>query len=146
MKLVEIWNAQDAFAMLAALKKPPTLAYRLMKYERKYAAEVAVCEEQRSKCVCEVAGVEHGSSEAEQVTLQGGTPEYAKFLALFNEFLNGESDLTPVGMDMEALAAALESQTSNTVSENDLKLLEPFFCVSPLSLVPDTKAEELHPN
>src|SRR5260221_9907868 len=119
------------------------LAYRLMKYERKLSAELEVCETQRQQCVCEVAGVKHGSPEADNVSLAFGTSEYESFLSKFNEFLINESDLAPVGVNMDSLVETLDSQDGNTITENDLALLEPFFCDSALTLVPETASEEL---
>ncbi len=148
MKLSEIWNARETFNRLALLRKPPKVAYRLMKYERKLSAELTLCEAQRSKCVCEVAGVDVGSIEAEQVTLMPGTAEFNAFLDRFNEFLDGESDLKPLELEMDALVDALDAESGNVLSEVDLALLEPFFGTSPdLMLVPnDDKGEELPAN
>ena len=111
MRLAAIWNAQSAFSALSALKKPPKLSYRLYKYQHKFNTEVAICEAQRIKCVCEVAGVEPGSVEAASVVLLPGTPEFVTFLAKFNEFIAGESDLAPVGVGMDALIDALDAET-----------------------------------
>lgn len=123
MKLVAVWNAREAFERLSALRKPPKLAYRLMKYERKFCAEVDTCETHRLKCVYEVSGAEPGTP----VNLEPGTPEFAAFLAKFNEFLQNESDLEPVGVSMDVLIDALDAEKGNVLSENDLALLEPFF-------------------
>lgn len=139
MKLIEIWNAQDIFRHLASLRKPPKLAYRLMKYERKFTAEMGVCETQRGKCVCEVADVEYGSPAADQIALTPGSPEFEAFLAKFNEFLQNESELEPMDMQMDALVDALAGE--NALSENDLAILEPFFrAESSLALVPQLEA------
>lgn len=111
-----------------------------MKYAGKFATEISVCEMQRARCVCEVAGVEPGSAEASSVSLLPGTPEFVAFLAKFNEFLEGESDLGVVGVGMDALIDALDAEAGNVLSEQDLALLEPFFAekVTPsLSLVKD---------
>lgn len=128
MKLITIWNAREAFAKLAQLKKPPKLAYRLMKYGRKFVAEFDACEEQRIKCVYEAAGVEPGTPDT---NLLPGTPEFAEFMAKFNEFLDSESDLEPVGVGMDSLIESLDSERGNVLTETDLVLIEPFFQEKP---------------
>ena len=136
MKLVQIWNTREAFARLSALKKPPKLAYRLLKYVRKFEVELAACEAHRIKCVYEVAGLEPGTPG---INLLPGTPEFDAFMVLFNLFLANDSDLEPVGIGMETLIEALDAEIGNTLSENDLALLEVFFTVkSP----PDLKLVE----
>jgi len=135
MKLFQVWNAQAAFKRLADLKKPPKLAYRLLTYSRKFDAEAAICEAHRIACVYAIAGAEPGTV----VELNQGTPEFDTFFAKFNEFLSNESDLEPVGLDMDALIDGLDAEKGNVLSENDLALLDPFFTVRPspeLKLVP----------
>ena len=127
MKLGQIWNVLAAFNALANLKKPPKIAYRLMKYERKLQSEHRLCEIQRSKIVCEIAGVAFGSPEAQTTVLKVGTPEFDAFLAKFNEFLENESDLQPIPLSMDALIEALDAEKGNVLSEADLALIEPFF-------------------
>lgn len=124
MKLVTIWNARNAFNVLAQLKKPPKLAYRLMKYGQQFAVEFDACEAYRIKCVYETASVAPGTPN---VNLLPGTPEFDAFLAKFNEFLGNEADLEPVGIGMDALIEALDSERGNVLSEAELALLTPFF-------------------
>lgn len=124
MKLVDVWNARNAFATLAQLKKPPKVAYRLMKYAKQFAAEFDTCEAARVSCVYEIAGVEPGTPN---INLLPGTPEYDAFVAKFNEFLANDSELEPLEMSMDALIDALDSERGNVLSENDLALLAPFF-------------------
>jgi hypothetical protein len=126
MKLLAIWNARDALGRLSQLRKPPKLAYRLMKYERKFMKEYGLCEEQKNKLVYEAAGVEFGSPN---VTLQPGTAEHMAFVLKFTEFLEQEAELEPVGIDMDALIEGLDAEKGNVLSEGDLELMEPFFQV-----------------
>lgn len=133
MKLVTIWNASNAWATLSALKKNPKLAYRLLKYQKKVIAEHETCEAQRQKYVYEISGAEPGSI----VALTEGTPEFADFLAKFNEFLQGDSDLEVVGISMDELIEALDAEKGNVLSGPDLDFLEPFFEVRQR---PDLKA------
>lgn len=124
MKLVDIWNARNAFNTLSQLKKPPKLAYRLMKYGQQFAAEFDTCEAARVARVYETAGVAPGTPN---VNLLPGTPEFDAFMAKFNEFLAGDSDLAPLDMSMDALIEALDAERGNVLSETDLALLAPFF-------------------
>lgn len=123
MKLLAIWNGRFALARLSALKMPPRLAYKLLKYAQKFAAELEACDKQREKYVYEVAGAEPPAI----VKLEDGTPEFEVFRAKFNEFLQGESELGWSGMTMDEVIDALGSETGNVISEKDLELLEPFF-------------------
>jgi hypothetical protein len=124
MKLLAIWNARDAFGRLSQLRKPPKLAYHLMKYERKFMVEYGHCEAQKNKCVYEAAGVEFG---APGVTLQPDTPEHMAFVLKFTEFLEQEAGLEPVGVDMDALIDGLDAEKGNVLCEGDIEVLEPFF-------------------
>lgn len=124
MKLVDVWNARNAVNTLAQLKKPPKIAYRLLKYSKQFSAEFDVCELARVGFVYEVAGVAPGTPN---VSLEPGTPEFAAFVAKFNEFLGAESDLAPLDMGMGALIEALDAEHGNVLSETELALLEPFF-------------------
>ena len=127
MLLVQVFNSREAFSRLSVLKKPPKLAYRLMKYAHKFDAEAAVCENQRAKIVCEIAGVEAGSAEAAAVMFLPGSKEYDTWLARFNEFLQTESVIEPVGVSMDALIDGLDAEQGNVLSEADLAAMEPFF-------------------
>lgn len=123
MKLYQIWNAVPAWQALSALKKNPKLAYRLMKYGKAAAAELEVCEERRRQCVYEISGANPG----DLVEIQKGTPEFDAFLAKFNEFLQGDSDLEVLDLTLAELIDALGAETGNCISEDHLELLEPFF-------------------
>lgn len=124
MKLVDVWNARSAFNTLSQLKKPPKIAYRLMRYGKLFAAEFDACEAQRVAYVYEVAGVEPGTPN---VNLIQGTPEFDVFVAKFNEFLSNEAELAPLDMSMDTLIDALDSERGNVLSEAELALLAPFF-------------------
>lgn len=124
MKLVDVWNARNAFAVLAQLKKPPKVAYRLMKYSKKFAAEFDICEAERVALVFVVADVEPGTPN---INLLPGTDEFAAFQEAFNEFLANDSDLEPVDIGMDALIDALDAEHGNVLSEAELALLVPFF-------------------
>ena len=125
MKLIQIWNAQFAWKNLGQLKKPPKLAYRLMKYGRKWDREQEDINAVRLQILWKSAGAPEGS----QVELNAGQPEFDAFMVAFNAAMEMESDIGPVGIDMDALVEGLDSQAGNQISESDLALLEPFFSV-----------------
>lgn len=112
---------------MASLKKPPKVAYRLLKYGNKLQAEYDIIEKQRVKLVYEAAGVPEGSD----ASINPGSPEHNKFVVGFNEFLFNDSDLEVVGLSMDELIDALDAEKGNVLSEADLALLEPFFTEKP---------------
>lgn len=140
MKLSVICNSEAAWRSLSAVKKPPKLAYRLMKYTKLVSAEIKDCEEQRAKYVCEIAGVEFGTEDGAQTFLLPGTPQHDEFMAKFQAFLDTESDLLPVPISMEALIDSLGDQ-GNVISETDLANLEPFFVEKPATDLKLVKSE-----
>lgn len=123
MKLYEVWNAKAAWKTLAALKKPPGLAYKLLAYQKRVIADIEVCEEQRQRYVYEVSGAEPGTA----VELALESPEFAEYNRRFQEFMRGDSELQWVGVSMDALVEALNAQAGNVISEDELACLEPFF-------------------
>ena len=141
MKLFHVWNvmqqngAPSVWQRFASLNKPTKVAYRLRKYAVKLATELKVIDEHRNECILTAAGKGPG----EDVNLVSGTPEFLAFVEKFNEFLNGDSDLDPVGINMDALIDALDAEKGNVLSELDIELLEPFFADKPK---PDLKVVE----
>lgn len=123
MTLLQIWNSRPAWITLSELRKPPGIAYRLLKYERLVDAEFAVITKSRDAMITKAAGVEAGQF----ASLQPDSPEYAAFSAELTAFLATESELQPCDLDMDALLAALDTQAGNSIAEGDLALLEPFF-------------------
>lgn len=134
MKIAAIWNSSKAWAVLSKLKKNPKLAYRLLKYQKKVAAELEIFEAQREQLVYETSG----AAPPAVVQLEEGTPEFAAFAAKFQEFAQGESDLQWSGITMDELIEALGAETANVLSEHDIELLEPFF-TPPAPSAPDLK-------
>jgi hypothetical protein len=136
MKLLQIWNAKEAWGRFSKLKKPPGMAYRMLTYGKQIQSELEVCELQRQHCVCEAAGVEHGTPEAAATTLlpfdENLKPnqKYIEFQDKFNKFLDTEAALSWVGITMQTLAEALDAG-QNTISDEDLALLESFFTEKP---------------
>lgn len=124
MNLLQILESRPAWSTLSSLRKPPGIAYKLLKYERLLEAELIAIDKVRNEIIWKVAGAERGTI----VTLQIGSPENNQFAAEFLEFVKTESELKPFAdLDMDGLMAALDSQAGNTLAESDLAALEPFF-------------------
>lgn len=127
MKLWQVAQSAPAWAALSPLKKNPKLAYRLLKYNKKVAAEVEAINAQRTALIYEAACVQP-PPQGEQLLVQLGanTPQLAAFRAKYTEFLEGDCDLEIIGITMDDLIEGLGAE-SNVLSESDLALIEPFF-------------------
>ncbi len=123
MRLYEIWNGVPALRTLASLKKNPKLAYLLLKYAKKVDVEMTVCEENRRLIAQEIFGAECGND----LTAKIGTPEFDTYNDKFQEFMQQDSDLSWTGVTLDELINALDAQDGNTLTEDDIRLLEPFF-------------------
>lgn len=124
MKLATIWNAREALGRLSQLRKPPKVAYQLMKYEKLVMAEIDTIDKARTAFIMKAAGV---ADAIGPVTLDVGTPELVAFTIEFNAFLETESDLSVAPLNMDALIDALDGQAGNAMADSDLALVEPFF-------------------
>ena len=140
MNLLSIWNSAPAWQTIVTLKKSPKLAYRLLKYQKKVAKELEICEEQRKAFVYTAADIPAGAGVG--VELEPGTESHMKFVVIFNEFLLGESDLPWIGITMDELIDSLDAEKGNIISERDIELLEPFFYDRPKA---DLKVVESNP-
>ncbi len=123
MKLLAIWNSQYAWAALAAMKKTPKLAYALLKFERKYMAELDICNKQRETIIYDVMQIEPPA----MVSIGEDTEQFKVFMARFNEFLQSDSELAPSAVTIDELIESLGSDPANRISEDNIALLEPFF-------------------
>jgi hypothetical protein len=123
MNLFALHVSRDAWNRLTALKLPAQTAYRLLKYSRQVSAELELIEQQRNKLIRDCAG----AKPDETVSLTPGSPEYAEFVEKFSSILETESDLKPADMKFEDLLGSMNGEKGNTLSTNDLAVLEPFF-------------------
>jgi hypothetical protein len=122
MKLRQIYEAQETWQNLAALKLPAQTAYKLMKYTKLVSAEIKIIEERRIALI-----KESGTADASgAVAVKPDTPEFDKFLTDFGEFLATESDLALFDLALNSLID-LAGKAQNTLSVNNLVALEPFF-------------------
>ena len=123
MKLGNVFTAKSAFVRLAGLRMPAKLAYRVLKFTRKFDAEYAIVEEQRQKLIREISGAKEG----ENASLLAGSPGLTEFFEKFAPVLDTDSDMEPCPLTFDALMDALESEEGNVLSTQDLAVLEPFF-------------------
>ena len=120
MELFAIWQARESWQQLARLRKPPRVAYRLMKYFQQVAQEADICETQRIQCLKD-AGYKEGD------LMDDDDPRLAVFADKFKSFLQQPSDVDPLDISLDELIDALDAETGNVLSERDLMLLAPFF-------------------
>jgi hypothetical protein len=123
MKLANVFTAKDALARLAALRMPSKIAYRVLKFTRKFDVEFAIVEEQRSKIIREITGAKEG----ENASIENGTPEMAKFFESLAPVLDTDCELELCPLSFNDLMEAVDSEEGNVLSAQDLSLLEPFF-------------------
>jgi len=123
MKLANVFAAHAAVTRLATLKMTPKVAYDVLKFSRQFDAEHLIVEKQRVALVREKSGAGEGGP----ASVEPGTPEFEAFVAAFNEVLAVESELALCPMTIYALIAALDAAEGNTLSVQDIALLEPLF-------------------
>ena len=120
MKLIEIWNAQEALSEVKKLRKSCKVSYDLMKHMKTLNAEIDICEAERLRLVYEITGVEPG----QPVSIEPNTQEYEQFLKQFSEFLQQECEVKPFPMTLDELVQHV-SVAGNTLSEDTLFRMEP---------------------
>jgi len=123
MKLANVFAARPAIARLVTLNMAPKVAYKVLRWSGKFDAEYSITEGQRTKLLHDISGVEVGAN----VAIEPGTPEFDRFVKEFNEILSVDSALAVCPMTIHALIAALDVSDSNTLSVQDIAMLEPLF-------------------
>lgn len=123
MKLGEVFQAMESWKALAAVKMQPQMAYKVLKYVKLVSAEWEIVEKQRVALLYEVSGV----AEGQDVRLEPDTPEFAEYVAKFNEVLLTESDLVKCGGTLDDVMAVVRDDDGNVLSVSDLATLEGFF-------------------
>lgn len=122
MLLGQIFQSIAAWQKLSAINLRPRFAYKILKYMKLVSAECEIAEKQRAALIHELTD----TAEGEDAKLEPDTPEFAAYVARFNEVMVTESTLKQLDMDFEEVVNALnEKDESFTVS--DLTMLEPFF-------------------
>jgi len=123
MKLANVFNARPAIVRLATLKMAPRVAYDVLKFSRRFDADFEIVEKQRVSLLMEISG----AGEGEDITIEPNSPEFDRFVAAFDEVLAGEIDMAVCPMRMDALIAALDASEGNTLSVQNIALLEVLF-------------------
>lgn len=123
MKLGNVFAAKDALARLAALRMPSKIAYRVLKFTRKFDVEFGVVEQQRSSLIREITGAKEG----ENASIANDSPDLAKFFEKFGPVLDTDCELEVCPLKFDDLMEALDSEEGNVLSAQDLALLEPLF-------------------
>jgi hypothetical protein len=123
MKLSDVFVAQAAMGRLGTLKMAPKTAYVVLKFAQKFDAEYAIVEKQRSALIRKIACVKDG----EPAHLEQGSPGCAEFVAQFGEVLDVDSGLAVCPLKMDALLDAIEDVEGNTLSVQDIAMLEVLF-------------------
>ena len=123
MKLANVYMARAAMNQLVQAKLSPKVAYRVLKFTRKFDVEFAIIEGQRSKLIRDISGTKEG----ENASIENGTPEMAEFFKKFAPILGTDCDLELCPLKFDALMDALDSEEGNVLSAQDLALLEPLF-------------------
>jgi hypothetical protein len=123
MKLANVFGGNAAVGRLATAKLPPKVAYRVLKFARKFEAEFAIVEKQRIALLRDATG----AKENEEISLKPDDPKFAEFVEKFNEVLGMDSDLEVCPLKFDTLIDSLDLEDDNVLSAQDLAVLEPFF-------------------
>jgi len=123
MKLSTVFVAQGALAHLAALRMPSKVAYRVLKFSRKFDVEFGIVNEQREKLIREISGAKEGES----AKIEPDTPGMEIFSEKLGALLDTDCELAPCPLKFSALVDAIDSEDGNALSAQDLALLEPLF-------------------
>ena len=119
MKLAQIFLAQDAWREIQEIKKKPKTAYKLMRFGLSLDQEFKIIIDQKNKLITDIGS--KGKDGA--ITIAPDTLGAKKFILKFNEFLDQESELSPVSMTIEKFCNSIKEYISDKV----LILIEPFF-------------------
>jgi hypothetical protein len=121
MKLSSLLNASPAIEKLATKELPAKLAYQLLKYALRIAAECDVIEKRRVAIVHEITGTEPGT----EARIEAGTEDFGEYARRFSEFLSQDSDLEKSDIMLSSIVEALGDSAVLTVQ--DLASLEKLF-------------------
>lgn len=122
MKLINVFEAREAWQHLVALKIPAHTAYRLMKYGKMFSAEYEIVDQKRNMLIKEYQ-VRNESGKLIDPTSEA----MSKFALAFREFLSNDSELAPFDTPLSSIIDLAAKEPANTLSVRDLLMLEPFF-------------------
>lgn len=122
MLLGEIHQSVEAWQKLSGINLRAGLSYKLLKYTKLVSAENVIFEKQKAASMYEVTGVQVG----QPVRIEQDDPTMKMFAPKYQEILLTESDLKQLDMDFEEVVNAVDEK-DETLTINDLAMLEPFF-------------------
>jgi len=120
MKLGIIYQALEAWQKLTALPMNPVMAYKILKYIRLITVEHEVAEKQRIALIYKLSGAKEG----EDAKIEPDSPEMVTYVKEFTAVLETEATLETLDVKFEAV---LEAVKDDSLTVQDLQLLEPFF-------------------
>jgi hypothetical protein len=113
MKLSSLANAYPAIETLATKELPAKLAYQLLKYAKRIAAECDVIEKRRVAIIHEITETEPGA----EVRIEVGTDDFAEYAQRLSEFLSQDSDLEESDIMLSDIVDSLKDDETLTVQE-----------------------------
>jgi len=123
MKLANVYMARAAMNQLVQAKLSPKVAYRVLKFAKKFEVEFGIVDAQRVALLREVSGAKEGKD----AKIEPNTPEMATFVQEFNPILDTDSDMEVCPLKFDVLLEALDAEEGNKLSASDLAILEPLF-------------------
>ncbi len=122
----QVFQSIAAWQKLSGVSMKPKLAFKILMYTKKVAAEHEAVEKQRIALVHEITGTKPG----EEVKIEPDTDEFKKYIVGLQEILLVESDLKPLDLDFEEVVNAVDKK-DESLTIADLSALEPFFKCCP---------------
>jgi hypothetical protein len=123
MRLGHVFQSIAAWKHLASMRMSPKVAYRILKYLKLIDAEYEIIEKQRVALIRELAKVEDGAD----AKIDPNTPEMAEYVRRFSEILEVSSGLGQFSFSLNDVLADISEDKNNSLSVQELALLEPFF-------------------
>ncbi len=118
----QVFQSIAAWQKLSGVNMKPKLAFKILMYTKKVAAEHEAVEKQRIALVHEITGTKPG----EEVDIKPDTDEFEKYIVGLQEILLVESDLELLELDFESVVNGVDEK-NETLTIADLASLEPFF-------------------
>lgn len=125
MKLVSVFSANQAFGKLSQMRLSPKIAYAILKYVRKVAAEYEIIEKCRVDLIHELTN----TNADESANIEPGTKEHSEYCERFSAILETESDLKVCDIKLDDVIESLSGDSINALTAQEIGALEPFFKV-----------------
>lgn len=120
-----VLRSREAWQALTTTQKSPAVSFKLMKYHRDVLDTLfRVIEDQRNDYIVQCADTTAGPAVIDPKTNPEG---YKLFVDLFSDYLQVETDLVQIDMTLEQLIDDLSRFEGNSVNEQTLMMIDPFF-------------------